>query len=113
MMTILMAVAMLTVLLLLSIPAGIAVPLSSFYSYGSEANDTRLSPTDDGSSSAISLPASFQFFGSYYSTIYVSHYIIYASIQPPSFSLLLINKKKKTEHAGRRGMGGGGGVKEE
>eukprot|EP00731_Ephydatia_muelleri_P016469 Em0009g893a len=70
MMTILMAVAMLTVLLLLSIPAGIAVPLSSFYSYGSEANDTRLSPTDDGSSSAISLPASFQFFGSYYSTIY-------------------------------------------
>ena len=110
MMTILMAVAMLTVLLLLSIPAGIAVPLSSFYSYGSEANDTRLSPTDDGSSSAISLPASFQFFGSYYSTIYVSHYIIYASIQPPSFSLLLINNKKKRQNVqGGEGWGGGGG----
>ena len=106
MMTILMAVAMLTVLL--SIPAGIAVPLSSFYSYGSEANDTRLSPTDDGSSSAISLPASFQFFGSYYSTIYVSHYIIYTSIQPPCFCLLLKNKKKKTDRTCERGGGGGG-----
>ena len=71
MMTILLEVVVLT--LLLSIPAGMAVPLSSFYSFGSGANDTLLPPNDDGSSPNISLPAPFLFFGTYYSTIFVSY----------------------------------------
>ena len=58
--------------LLLSVPSGTAVPLSSFYSYGSAAGDSVLPPTDDGSSPAITLPAPFLFFGANYYTIYVS-----------------------------------------
>lgn len=43
--------------LLLSMTSGRAVPLSSFYSYGSAVNDTLLPPNDDESSPAIILPA--------------------------------------------------------
>ena len=43
-------------LLMLCTPFGTAIPLSSFYPYGSAAGDTVLPPNDDGSSSAISLP---------------------------------------------------------
>ena len=59
-------------LLLLSVSSGIAVPLSSFYSYGSAAGDSVLPPNDDGSSPAITLPAPFRFYGANYSTIFVS-----------------------------------------
>ena len=62
--------------LLLRIPSGTTIPLSSFYSYGSAANDTLLPHSDDGSSPNISLPAPFLFFGTYYSTIYVSWYLL-------------------------------------
>ena len=60
------------VILLLSIPSGIAIPLSSFYSYGSAAGDTLLPPSDDSASSAIVLPTPFLFFGANYSTVFVS-----------------------------------------
>ena len=59
-------------LLLLRLPSGTTVPLSSFYSYGSAAGDTLLPPNDDGSSPNITLPALFMFYGTYYSTIFVS-----------------------------------------
>eukprot|EP00731_Ephydatia_muelleri_P016403 Em0009g827a len=60
-------------LLLLRLPSGTTVPLSSFYSYGSAAGDTLLPPNDDGSSPSIPLPAPFLFFGTYYSTIFVNN----------------------------------------
>ena len=63
------------ILLLSSLPYGTAVPLSSFYSYGSAAGDIALPPTDDGSSPAITLPTPFNFFGTKYATIYVSQLI--------------------------------------
>ena len=65
------------VMLLLSIPSGIAIPLSSFYSSGSAAGDTLLPPNDDGSSPSITLPAPFLFFGANYSTVFVS--LLYSS----------------------------------
>lgn len=58
--------------LLLSMTSGRAVPLSSFYSYGSAVNDTLLPPNDDESSPAIILPAPLPFFGTYHNTAYVS-----------------------------------------
>ena len=60
------------VMLLLNIPSGIAIPLSSFYSYGSAAGDMLLPPNDDSASSAIVLPTPFLFFGANYSTVFVS-----------------------------------------
>eukprot|EP00731_Ephydatia_muelleri_P034219 Em0051g11a len=62
-----------TVMLLLSIPSGIAIPLSSFYSYGSAAGDTLLPPNDDLASSDIVLPTPFLFFGANYSTVFVNN----------------------------------------
>ena len=59
------------------LPSGTAVPVSSFYSYGSAAGDSVLPPTDDGSSPAITLPAPFLFFTTYYTTIYVSYAVVY------------------------------------
>ena len=59
-------------LLLLRLPSGTTVPLSSFYSYGSAAGDTLLPPNDDGSSPSITLPAPFLFYGINDSTIFVS-----------------------------------------
>ena len=71
---------MLVVLLdvaLLMLPFGAAVPLSAFYSYGSAAGDSVLPPNDDGSSPAITLPAPFRFFTTYYTTIYVSYAVVF------------------------------------
>lgn len=65
---------LIALILLLRIPSGTAIPLSSFYSYGYVVGDAQLPYTDDGSSSAITLPTPFQFFGNYYSTIYVSSF---------------------------------------
>ena len=70
MLTLLVGAAVL--MLLLCVPSGIAVPLSSFYSYGSAVGDSVLPPTDDGSSPAITLPAPFRFYGTNYTTIFVS-----------------------------------------
>ena len=67
-----MAVHVCGLLLMLCTPFGAAIPLSSFYSYGSAVGDTLLPTSDDGSSSAIQLPAPFLFFGSAYTTIFVS-----------------------------------------
>ena len=60
------------VLLVIFTPLGAAIPLSSFYSYGSAAGDSSLPTTDDGSSNAISLPSPFLFFGTAYTSLYVS-----------------------------------------
>ena len=59
-------------LLMLCTPFGTAIPLSSFYPYGSAAGDYLLPPNDDGSSSAISLPTPYLYFGTSYTSIYVS-----------------------------------------
>ena len=59
-------------MLLLSVPSGTAVPLSSFYSYGSAAGDSVLPPTNDVSSLAITLPAPIWFYGANHTTIFVS-----------------------------------------
>ena len=64
--------AMFGLLLVMCTPLGTAIPLSSFYSYGSAAGDNRLPTTDDGSSTVVSLPSSFLFFGTSYTTLYVS-----------------------------------------
>ena len=40
-----------------------AVPLASFYSFGSSAGDTSLPRNDDGYSSLISLSTAFPYFG--------------------------------------------------
>ena len=59
-------------LLVMCTPFGTAIPLSSFYSYGSAAGDSRLPTTDDGSSGAILLPSPFLFFGTSQTKLYVS-----------------------------------------
>ena len=64
--------AVLTLLLSSMMPYGTAVPLSSFYSYGSAAGDIALPPTDDDSSPTITLPIPFNFYGTKYSTVFVS-----------------------------------------
>lgn len=69
--TALVTAAVLT-LLLSSMPSGIAVPLSSFYSYGLPAGDEKLFQNDDETSPVYILPTPFNFFGTSYSTLYVS-----------------------------------------
>ena len=64
--------AVLTLLLSSMMPYGTAVPLSSFYSYGSAAGDTSLPPNDDNSSSPITMTTPFNFYGTIYSTVFVS-----------------------------------------
>ena len=59
-------------ILMLCTPFGTAIPLSSFYSYGSEHGDSVLPPSDDGTSSAISLPTAFLFYGTSFTNIFVS-----------------------------------------
>ena len=49
----------------------VAVPLSSFYPYGTDTSDSTVGPTDDGGA-ALSLSQSFIFFGISYDLIYVS-----------------------------------------
>ena len=65
-------IAVVLTLLLSSMPSGAAVPLSSFYSYGSAAGDSALPPTDDGSSPPITLPSPFRLYGTNNSIVYVS-----------------------------------------
>ena len=59
-------------LLILCIPFRAAIPLSSFYPYGSVAGDNVVPRGLDVSSGAIRLPTPFPFFGSLYANIYVS-----------------------------------------
>ena len=59
-------------LLILCIPFRAAIPLSSFYPYGSVAGDDVVPRGLDVSSDAIRLPTPFPFFGSLYANIYVS-----------------------------------------
>ena len=49
-----------------------AVPLASFYSFGSSAGDTSLPRNDDGYSSLITLTTRFPYFGTNPNTLYVS-----------------------------------------
>ena len=68
-------------LLMLCTPFGTAIPLSSFYSYGSAVGDAELPLSDDGSSSAILLPTPpFLFFGIPYTNIFVSFCMIGATV---------------------------------
>ena len=59
-------------LLMLCTPFGTAIPLSSFYPCGSAAGDAVLPPSDDGSSSAVSLPTPYLYYGTSYTSIFVS-----------------------------------------
>lgn len=47
-------------------------PLSQFYPFGSTAADNNLPANDDGSSPSIPISVPFPFFGSSYSSVYVS-----------------------------------------
>ncbi|KAL5503422.1 hypothetical protein EMCRGX_G010370 [Ephydatia muelleri] len=67
------SMAVFGLLLVMCTPFGTAIPLSSFYSYGSAAGDSRLPTSDDGSSGAISLPSPFLFFGAAYTSLYVNN----------------------------------------
>ena len=49
-----------------------AVPLASFYSFGSSAGDTSLPRNDDGYSPLITLTTAFPYFGTNPNTLYVS-----------------------------------------
>lgn len=50
----------------------IGYPLSQFYPYGSSAADSNLPANDDGYTSSIPISVPFPFFGSSYSSVYVS-----------------------------------------
>lgn len=49
-------------------------PLSQFYSFGSAAGDNSLPANDDQYTSSIPVSVPFPFFGSSYSSVYVSIY---------------------------------------
>ena len=51
-----------------------AVPLASFYTFGSSTGDTILNRTDDGYSSQISMSTAFPYFGANPNSVYVSVY---------------------------------------
>ena len=53
--------------------AAVAVPLSSFYPFGTSYNDSTVGPTLDGNA-ALSLSQSFVYFGVSYDLLYVSDY---------------------------------------
>ena len=57
-----------------------AVPLASFYTFGSSAGDTSLPRNDDGYSSLISLTTAFPYFGTNPNTVYVSVACIAAKV---------------------------------
>ena len=63
---------MLGLLLVLCSPFGTAIPLSSFYQYGSSAGDDLVPRGLDVTSQAIWLPTPFPFFGTSYIRIFVS-----------------------------------------
>lgn len=50
----------------------ISYPLSQFYPFGSIAADNNLPANDDGFTSSIPISVPFPFFGSSYSSVYVS-----------------------------------------
>ena len=52
-----------------------AVPLASFYTFGSSAGDTSLPRNDDGYSSLISLSTAFPYFGTNHNAVYVSVHV--------------------------------------
>ena len=64
--------AVYSLLLILCTPFGTAIPLSSFYPYGSAVGDSVLPSEDDGSSDAISLPTPYLYYGTSYTNIFVS-----------------------------------------
>lgn len=49
-----------------------SIPLEQFYPFGSEAGDTVLERTLDGSSPVNLLPSPFPYFGENFTTLYVS-----------------------------------------
>ena len=57
-----------------------AVPLGSFYTFGSSAGDTSLPRSDDGYSSLISLSTPFPYFGTNHNAVYVSVHEYAASV---------------------------------
>ena len=59
-------------ILAFSLPNTSAIPLIDFYPYGADQGDQVLSANDDGSTWAINLTVSFPFFGTDYSTVFVS-----------------------------------------
>ena len=71
-----MALSTGVILLVLCIPFGTAIPLSSFYPYGSVANDSLVIRGLDVSSDETLLPTPFPFFGSRYTTVFVSLYVM-------------------------------------
>ena len=57
-----------------------AVPLASFYTFGSSAGDTTLHRNDDGYSPLISLSTAFPYFGTNHRAVYVrpvQNYAVY------------------------------------
>ena len=60
------------ILLVLYVPFGTAIPLNSFYPYGSAAGDSLVPHGLDVSSEAVQLPTPFPFFGKSYTNIIVS-----------------------------------------
>lgn len=66
---------------------GMTYPLSQFYPFGSAAGDSNLPANDDGSTSSIHISVPFPFFGSSYSSVFVSAFKIYF------FVLLYLNLK--------------------
>lgn len=59
---------------------GSSLPLNLFYPFGSTEGDISMEVIDDGSTSSIPLPVQFPFFGSNYSSIFVSNYTFFKSI---------------------------------
>ena len=51
---------------------GRTYPLSQFYPFGATAGDSNLPANDDGSTSSIHISVPFPFFGSSYSSVFVS-----------------------------------------
>ena len=75
------SLAVFSLLLLIFAPLGTAVPLSSFYAYGTAVGDSVVDRNDDSFSPPISLLSSFPFFGKSYGTLFVSPHCVFASLQ--------------------------------
>ena len=69
---------------------GMTYPLSQFYPFGATAGDSNLPANDDGSTSSIHISVPFPFFGSSYSSVFVSVFKIYFIIfefKTPKFTI--------------------------
>ena len=82
------------VLVLYVLCAAVAVPLSSFYPFGTSYNDSTIGPTLDGGA-PLYLSQSFVYFNASYDLIYVSDYIylhssIFTSVFAPTHACMLI-----------------------